>query len=1034
MVDQDPGLEINIRKRKELLLRSDIDQMQKEFLDKKEKCNVKIKKDNPQQEILISNAPRIKQLKGKKKIKDVISLDIPISSIKKEENKEEKKESLFGQNIKSQLSSININTIEKETGLPNTFKLDAFSHPPKKNLEITSKKEETINTQKENKRNLQKYEKDDFYDKISEENLEKIKKMSKKELEETQKEIMMKIPSSLIKKMKGGLFHKKFQEKYKSKEPEKIAIGYNYVGESRSIREGTESEKLSNKIDFAKLTFNEMDLSKKFFSLLEIYNLISSSNPIQISLGLKILFNLLNKKLYLQSEEFANQLYSYINALFFLIDHSNINVRLESLKCFTFLLKEFFYEDYKKFKFSTFFVGNFPIQFINSVKDNLAKEISKTKEKFLQLIQNNNKDIFYLIQHNDNVEINKLYKEVLFYICYLNGKIPDKLQLQIIQDGISLKLNSNQKLMKIILLLGDKAKIENYASLIKNQYYYQYILALRGISDELTKSKTSLTDNNNHKIYSINKELLISHEKIPFSHFSSETDLLYISKILLSKINYSLRKIANDEDDVCLSMVDEDSEIRFYEKKYQESIEYLTSNKNSNLIQNFYELIPKFEYLNSFFLLWYKNFKYPKILSFKKILISLDEIIELFPLMNTYLEKIESYANNTMNKNEKTQKLYLFNSFLKLCFNYIRCFIKNHNKNYEIKNFSLFLIKLSELINKGDEYYYHKLVKYLKNVLSRKTEKNKNILGNIQIDFNELDVDLNFYLESNEELRKSTYSKKIFSLMSTDKMDCLIYDNENKGSKYFPFESNFINQILFNDKAKSEIKISYLIMLMIFWYDEDYTSQLSVTPFEIAIRFLMSFKFPDFESNTRLLSVYEKFFNIIVFGNGLNLSLLNTPSNKLLLSNFFSLYEDNLSFTSTKILYPMILVMIIFLHTEQKGKKNMNSNQFEKNIELVCYENLFGLVQINIKILEDKQSEVLQFLLRNLSINFTSFYESLILTYIKNKCYEIKKQNVIGKYISELIKLFEIQKDDYSSFLKNNTKLKEMIFNKLFIK
>ena len=290
---------------------------------------------------------------------------------------------------------------------------------------------------------------------------------------------------------------------------------------------------------------------------------------------------------------------------------------------------------------------------------------------------------------------------------------------------------------------------------------------------------------------------------------------------------------------------------------------------------------------------------------------------------------------------------------MKLCFNYIRCFIKNHNKNYEIKNFSLFLIKLSELINKGDEYYYHKLVKYLKNVLSRKTEKNKKIFGNIQFDFNELDVDLNFYLESNEELRKSTYSKKIFSLLSTDKMDCLIY--ENKGSKYFPFESNFINQILFNDKAKSEIKISYLIMLMIFWYEEDYTSQLSVTPFEIAIRFLMSFKFPDFESNTRLLNVYEKFFNIIVFGKGLNLSLLNTPSNKLLLSNFFTLYEDNLSFTSTKILYPMILVMIIFLHNEQQGKKNINSNQFEKNIELACYENLFGLVQIDIQIYKKRE-------------------------------------------------------------------------------
>lgn len=1033
MVEQDPGLEINIRKRKELLLRSDIDQMQKEFLEKKEKCNVKIKKENPQPEIKINNAPKIKQLKGKKKIKDIISLDIPIGSIKKEENKEEKKESLFGQNIKSQLSSININTIEKETGLPNTFKLDTFNNPPKKKVEIISKKEEIVNTHKENTIDTQKYEKDNFYDKINEENLEKIKKMSKKELEETQKEIMMKIPSSLIKKMKGGLFHKKFQEKYKAKVPEKVTIGYNYVGEPKPIKEESEKE-LSNKIDFAKLTFNEMDLSKKFFSLLEIYNLISSSNPIQISLGLKILFNLLNKKLYLQSEELAKQLYSYINAMFFLIDHSNINVRLESLKCFTFLLKEFFYEDYKKFKFSTFLVGNFPIQLINSIKDNLSKELAKTKENFLQLIQNNNKDIYYLIQHNDNVEINKLYKEVLFYVCFLNGKISDKLQLQIIQDGDASKIHSNQKLMKIILLLGDRGKISNYSSLIKNQDYYHYILTLRGVSEELNKKNLSSSNKINQKIYSINRDLLISHQKIPFSHFSSETNLLYISKILLSKINYSLRKIANDEDDICLSMVDEDSEIRFYEKKYQESIEYLTSNTNRNLIQGFYDLIPKFEYLNSFFLLWHKNFKYPKILSFKKILISLDEIIQLFPLMNTYLEKIEKYANNTVNKNEKIQKLYLFNSFLKLCFSYIRCFIKNHNKNYEIQNFSLFLIKISELINKGDEYYYHKLVKYLKNVLSRKTEKYKNILGNIQIDFNELDVDLNFYLESNEELRKSTYSKKIFSLLSTDKMDCLIYDTENKGSKYFPFESNFINQILFNDKAKNEIKISYLIMLMIFWYGEDYTSQLSVTPFEISIRFLMSFKLADFETNTRLLSVYERFLNIIVFGKGLNISISNTPSNKLLLSNFFTLYEDNLSFTRTKILYPMILVMIIYLHTDKQGKQNINPNQFEKNIELACYENLFGLVQADLQILEDKQSEVLEFLLKKLSINFTSFYESLILTYIKNKCSNIEKQNMIGKYISELIKLFEVKKDNYPSFLKNETKLKEIIFNKLYVK
>ena len=71
-----------------------------------------------------------------------------------------------------------------------------------------------------------------------------------------------------------------------------------------------------------------------------------------ISFGIKVLYNLVEKKLYKEYTDFSKELFSFINALYYLMDHTNVNIRLISLKIFVFLLKDFFYDDYKEFKFN----------------------------------------------------------------------------------------------------------------------------------------------------------------------------------------------------------------------------------------------------------------------------------------------------------------------------------------------------------------------------------------------------------------------------------------------------------------------------------------------------------------------------------------------------------------------------------------------------------------------------------------------------------------------------------------------------------
>ena len=102
--EPDDYLETKLGKRKQFLFDNDLDKLQKEFLEKKEKCNCKIikkdvsKKENePNLKNIIFQSGEIKKKKGKKKVKDVISLNLP--SLNNENNFNNKNKSNIYQQV-----------------------------------------------------------------------------------------------------------------------------------------------------------------------------------------------------------------------------------------------------------------------------------------------------------------------------------------------------------------------------------------------------------------------------------------------------------------------------------------------------------------------------------------------------------------------------------------------------------------------------------------------------------------------------------------------------------------------------------------------------------------------------------------------------------------------------------------------------------------------------------------------------------------------------------------------------------------------
>ena len=1126
------SLETKLGKRKQFLFDNDLEKLQQEFLDKKEKCNTKIIKNSQSKKENENNknnftipTGEIKKKKGKKKVKDVISLNLPPLNNENDINSNEKKSenvSLFSLNYnkieeknknRDNNATININKI---TGLPDTFKIETIDNEKNENEDkIINEKDEI----KKMEIDIEDIKEEEFnskeYDEINKENQKKIEQMSKEEIMEAQKEIFASIPSELLEKFKSNFFTQQIKKSLHEKENnilkeiqteekkdkennnikdieneikiEKEIIKENINSNLESKKESKEeiilfsyegkikkenkekylidNPEMKETIDYRFLTFDQLELKNKFFSLAEINALLSSSNNLQISIGLRITINLLKNKYHLTLDIFIDQIDSLFNKLYYLMNSTNLNIKSESLECLSLLYHDFFYDDYKIFKFNSILIGLYPsIVYFNF--NNMSKNVQKQKKLCIKSIQENgyeniNEYINILRNGGINEDINNNLLTLIFYTIYVNEKIPCKLS-KLFEINFDI-LSKKQCLVKLMAILSDYEELEKnikfFDKLIKNKFFWKYLVEIRGLGNNSNssiignyKNKKSSKD----KIYDLNYLLLFNNNNsITYDIYSKEKDFLLLSKILKLKVFFCLNFENNNENDNVLSLVNSDSELNFWTDKFKECIKKLKDDEHNI---EYIELMSIYQYITNFLYLWHKAFKYPQLIAYKKINFDLKDILNLFPLFNKIL--IQTLNNIIFNdkkisseKNDIIRNIYPYSTLLDMNLNYLKCFIKNYDEKTNINGMGLYFIKLSEFINKGDEYYYRKYTKILKTFLSKKLSFSK--INNINdfFDYKEIEEDLNFYLYSNDDLRKSTFYKRIFSLINNNERlnnlnlvltPNVINVNTEKifDSKYFPFDSNFIYQILSNDKSKVSIKINYLIILTLLYENENIENIISntsniITPFEIVIKIILAIKLSEFNTNKKLYNLFKIFirYNIIQAKlENINISL--NDNNKIIMGNFFELYDSNYFIDENIILIEIVPLLFIFLHNNKKNENNnlLEPFRYKKTIESIVYDNFNFISQYKnyFDINEEEKNNIIEYLIDNISIMFASFYQTLIMCFLnyKNNLKDINnnnKQNIICEYAQKLCDVFGVKREEYKNYVGNEELLKELI-------
>ena len=1132
------SLETKLGKRKQFLFDNDLEKLQKEFIAKKEKCNSKIiKLENKKSENeanfknLIIPTGEIKQKKGKKKVKDIITLNLPPLNQEKEVSNKNYPESssLFSINYnKLEEKNKNINQIpidiNKTTGLPDTFKIEQIEKETKIEEDKTINAIKEMDIEEVNNEDIKEEQfKSKEYEEINNENQKKIEQMSKEEILEAQKEIFASIPSDLLEKFKSNFFTQQIKKSLHEKESNKskeikleenknkenniimnqnkhnINLNFkkilnNKTNDSQFVSNNNEeiilfsyegnmkkenkekylinNPELKETIDYRFLTFNELELNNKYFSLDEINALLSSSNNLQISIGLRIILNLLKNKYHLTLDIFINQLESLFNKLYYLAYSTNLNIKSQTLQCISLLYHDFFYEDYKIYKFNSMLLGMYPsIIYFNF--NNMSKNLQKQKKLCIKSIQENGYEniieyINILRNGGINEEINNSLLSLIFFTIYICEQIPCKLSkiFEINFDFLS-KKQCLIKLMAVLCNYEDFGKnIKFFDKLMKNKNFFKFLIELRGLgnSSSILIEKNEYKKSIKRKIYDLNYLLLFNNNNsIKYDIDSKEKDFLLLSKILQLKLFYCLNPENNNENDNYLSLVNSDTELNFWTDKFREGIKILEENE---IGINYIELISIYKYISTFLYFWHKTFKYPQLISYKKISIDLNDILNLFPLFNKILTKTlnDIIFNNqqiSFDKNDTMRNLYPFSILLEMNLNYLKCFIKNYDEKTNINGLSLYFIKLSELINKGDEYYYRKYTKILRALLSKKLSFSKIQNINDYFDYKEIEEDLNFYLYSNEDLRKSTFYKRLFSLINNNErlnnLNLMISQDNNNASndkifdsKYFPFDSNFIYQILSNEKSKVSIKINYLLILTLLYEKENIQKIISntstfniITPFEIVIKFILTINLSEFNTNKKLFNLFKIFvrYNIIQekFEN-INMSL--TDNNKIIMGNFFELYDSNYFVDENKILIEIIPLLFIFLHNNRKNEnsKLLEPFRYKKTIEGVVYDNFSFISKYKnfFDINEDEKNNIIKYLMENISIMFTSFYQTLILCYLnyRNNLKEegnnnIDDNNLITEYAQRLCDKFGVKKEDYKNYVENKETLIGLIKNEI---
>ena len=976
-----------IKKRMNFLKNRNLDELQEIFINR-DKGNFKIcanliKNDSNQE----NGCNKIKMNKnfGKRKEKDIVNLDIGLNFNSNLIQTE--KESLFSKAIKN--FRIDNNEINKGTGLPQTFKIenyDAFSKvidinkPVKKNF-IELLKEEKIHGIE--------------YNEVHSKNIELIKNMSKEELMKYYQIIKTDIPKGLIEKMKKGYFKEKFKtnEKIDCLKDEtkavnedknnkieisndlKLVDGINYNGELQKVNE-------NENINYFKINFHDLDLNTKYFTFNEIYQLVCSLNDSHIHLGLKILQKILNddNSLILFKKDFHT--YKMGEILFYHLDSKNINIRFYSLENIVFYLEKEYSNDFKNFKTGLFYFNNFPIVKYIKNKNYLYAYIRDNTQKLLNYFNN---EFTFNLQKDYHMKLNlRLMKYVLFLsenfaIRCLNSDLN-----QIFKKNLS-SFKDNKLLIHIIfqLCIIDKQEISFY--LTTDQILDKYINYIHFLNSILYNKidDVSLT-------YIRVIDLCIMMRKLNNLNIIKYSLIIQESNIKLNKKFLIFSKLIN---------------LKIKSFKYFNSIEedyLIINNSELEIIINNFDI--SFKNVN--------NYTYEFWLSILKLL----KIARKYPKSINYIKiSHDSYIINSIlkyiNENMKLPEfndiyiLYEKENLLKLQITIMKYIIKY----YPILDISFIIYNLPSFLNTNSEYYYHKFVKYLPLFINYKTGTNENLnlfLKDTNYNYENLDEDLNIYLNSNEDYRRSVLFKKIMWI--NENIPTIIY-NDNIKSKYFPFKNNFILQVLYNHNIISEVKLNYMKLFVIIFFNTNY-----INYFEILLNILLHFKDIIFKNNAE--KVFQFYIDNLILKN-LSIILPKNKENDIIVESYFNKFESlYIDKKEISIFYKITPLFFVLYHTDTKY-----------NNSKLCHLIYTDYIRIYENLENNEYKCLIDYIISNLSIKNYDLYEILINNYIRFKSYEtLNENNFLVRLTNDLIMKF-FSDGDFD--IKN---LKEKVYSKLY--
>ena len=125
---------------------------------------------------------------------------------------------------------------------------------------------------------------------------------------------------------------------------------------------------------------------------------------------------------------------------------------------------------------------------------------------------------------------------------------------------------------------------------------------------------------------------------------------------------------------------------------------------------------------------------------------------------------------------------------------------------------------------------------------------------------------------------------------------------------------------------------------------------------------------------------------------------------------------------------------------------NVNDKLFEpytykKTIEGILCDNfiLIVLYKTYFDLNEKEKNKIIQYLIDNISIIFSSFYQTLILGYLNHlqnlgNNYDENEMNIICKYAQRLCEEFGIKKEEYKNYIENEKLLIDVIEKSISIK